>query len=242
LTSNPTTEDVAPQRAKPDASILGICASITTFVLGAVAINALEYSTFGKTLVVTVILAVSLAAVVTTLRGRLRKHLSSAAANIVLALLWTFAILLAGIAITSTSAGWPTNITDPVDAAGHFDEPDERDTVPTGLTLSGTATIPNDMSLWLLIEPPDNLLHTTTPHPLRIQQHGLWEVQGVGIGRGPRDIGNSFRFVLVAVPTREDPIARALADLGPDEGSSTVVDPGAGAQELDSVRVTLGAG
>jgi hypothetical protein len=218
--------------------LLVVLPAVVTVVLGLVAIGTGDYSRQGKSLISLTILLAVLAAVAWVSRSH--SH-NSGQARFWLASTWitgALAALLVVLLALSTFTGWPLKVTKQ-DLRGQFDTPDDRAAVASPVTVSGTAEVPDDVALWVLIQPPDNRLYTTHPNPLILDRLGQWEAQGLGVGKGEDSIGRSFTFHLVAVPKGADEIQKGLASKSEGRLSATFDQIPPGAVELDAVRVTL---
>ena len=83
--------------------------------------------------------------------------------------------------------------------------PVDNATVSPRVTAHGTAKIPPETELWLLVQPQegDPAFFTGTLEPVRIDASGAW-VASVTLGtpeRGDRDAGRSFKLVALVSPT-----------------------------------------
>lgn len=80
--------------------------------------------------------------------------------------------------------------------------PADQASVPGTLDVHGTARLPSQTELWLLVQPQhgDPSYVAATPQALPIDSSGAW-VARITIGRGPQDAGQAFRLVAVVSPT-----------------------------------------
>ncbi len=216
-----------PQR--PD--VLQISAAVVGVLLALVALGTGNYTSQGQVLIAGAVLAVIVALLPTR---------ASRASAIGQWALRAVAVVLVALLASSTFLHWPDGLVEE-DPTGQFDQPDNGETVASPLTVTGTADIPDGMSLWVLIQPPDNRLYTTDPSPVQLSRNGEWLVQGIGIGRGEKDIGRSYTLYLVAVPEKGDPVLEALRNKDPNRTSGQLDRLPREAKKLDDVRLQLGS-
>lgn len=86
---------------------------------------------------------------------------------------------------------------------GAFDFPVDGDRVTSLFPTRGSATLPAGRALWILSQPDNDMLYTTSRAPLLVDTKGRWDVASVGIGRGDRDAGRTFDLLLVSASVGE---------------------------------------
>ncbi|WP_432545434.1 hypothetical protein [Kineococcus sp. SYSU DK004] len=155
------------------------------------------------------------------------------------------AAILVMVAFTLT--GKPSSLGPAQAATAAFTAPDARTPVSSPFSAWGTSDLPANTHLWLLVRPPNGVFYTTDFAPLHVDPQGEWDTAGIGLGRDRDDIGKSYELHLVGVrvaedadPRVEDPIYRAALAAPEGQGSVSFDVLPVGAEELDSVRVTLG--
>lgn len=114
--------------------------------------------------------------------------------------------------------------------------PANGESVPSPLLVSGTASVPAGMSMWVVIKPPDGNYYLTTKAPVEVAASGAWATQ-VGVGRGTRDAGIVFDIYAVFTPVTGSQFSLWVADEANGYGpfSTLPVDT----TPVTTVRLTL---
>jgi hypothetical protein len=208
-------------------------ATVTGMVTGIVGLGTGDFSVAGQTLMVaTVVSSLGTGAFVYWHQRRGRPSGGIAKVLVVVS------SLMVALLAVSTFARWPVAL-QAAKPIGQFDTPGTGEDVESPVDLSGTASLPSDWNLWLLIQPPNNRLYTTSDDPILVDERGEWQLQGAGVGRGDRDAGRTFTFMLAASPKNADGIANALRTRPAGRRSAELPALPSGAVALDRVRVSL---
>lgn len=105
--------------------------------------------------------------------------------------------LLVGAVVLSVSTMRPSSRAQVTIAA-----PSSQAVVPFRTTVRGTARMPPETTLWVLVQPEagDPAFFVGTREPVRVDASGIWVVT-VGVGRDGRDMGERFNLFAVVSPT-----------------------------------------
>lgn len=145
------------------------------------------------------------------------------------------AAISAGDSSTPRVADTEPSPSSPAGAAGFIESPADGASVAGSVEIHGTASLPVDAALWIVIEPPDTSIHLTTRAPVIVDDAGQWFATA-GVGRGDQDAGKSYTLYAVVAPR----VGSIFSTYVQDGRTGGLADMPADVTQLDSVHVTLG--
>jgi hypothetical protein len=110
--------------------------------------------------------------------------------------------------------------------------------VDSPLTVSGTAALPRDSALWLLLKPEgDPIYYVTTDSEVVVDQSGSWDSR-IDLGRGPCDEQTNYKLYVIAAP-RGGIIDQEMDRRLPDQYSVRLPAIPPDSIELAAIQMTL---
>ncbi len=126
----------------------------------------------------------------------------------------------------------------PKDAVGAFVTPADGSSVASPVAVSGTASIPEDVAVWLMVRPDDGRFYFAERRPLQVSGD-RWK-RSARLGRDDGDLGRAYELVLVATPSTGSNFHKAIERAEAEGGSASVDALPADSQRLAGVTVRLG--
>jgi hypothetical protein len=113
-----------------------------------------------------------------------------------------------------------------------------EENVDSPLTVTGTAVLPPETALWLLLKPEGDPVHyVTTDSEIAVDQLGHWDSR-LDLGRGPCDKGRRYLLYVLAAP-RGGVIDEEMDRRLPDQYSVRLSAIPTDSTQLAAIRMTL---
>ena len=122
--------------------------------------------------------------------------------------------------------------------SARIQDPANRERVVSPLVVHGTAVVPPDRELWLMIQPPDGIYSFVQRKPLRVDAAGAWTLP-MRVGRAPEDVGLAYDLYVVSTPKKGSVFERVIRDAGSTPGKARQETLPADTKVVARIRITL---